>query len=1378
MEPRRLISLMTFPQRFDGNTLTVNIVVVPRNKNPFSTWATGLPNPATVPGFANFQPEFSLSIVKGTDDFPLSNATAPSRIPIKQPVNVVAAANKANIIQKVADNIGMDVVDGIDELTPPIKTEDVGTKSIKKYLPFSYRESFNFTQPRHDNALTDDGYHCAVRDKIPVLNDYKPRDKISWGKVFANILRQPLLAKACGMIYEVQVEVKPDWFENGGYLYAEIVNDPYALAQTGLLEESDGPLIKRYAAKIPELVMGESRPVFAPVLFPVLYKKTLDPSEPVPKGPWDELFMEAQTYNDGFAKIVHANQPVSGNLLEETPDELPPQSDSGIRLGWDDEQILVWYLRQMVENPSDQGSLKRLDAPLGVMGYHIDVRQASPGKNWESLNSIEINEDENKFAGDLDSSSTELPYQVYPNKISGPNSDHYWLPMYYAHWIGKNLVTEDQDALEIYRMHEANGATLNEPQNKMVAPNKTLVPTPLETELRYGNTYEFRIRMTDISGGGPLLSDTPLNLAPSPETSVSFKRYVNPALLRVEKPLEIKNNERTYFNAINEAETQFDASPSFEIRRPLLEYPAVVFTNKYQSLGQDPIAMLKNLAFEDDILKPALPDPDVQKVKVRVEVKSLRMDTQLSQKGDDSYITLYETNRQFPEAFDGVLNIPMEFIDVPVLNLGEPANPFLRDDLLIDAINSMEGLVLPTGRHIRISLKAVAESEGAPESYFGIIDDEEDKDSRYGKNLQFMLYKEPSEELDLLQPFEDVAPVQALFLKPDSVPTIKENVFKALLRRDSEESQSGVVERLADALGVRAKGLTLVAPKGERIVFGCNSRIRHTLAPDGSSITFATKADLYNHWVATLSYKLNRDWAWDSLEDVAFVIEREYKFRKDSNSETRVNSYLGDIEVKHTVSFEALQADSFDRVNRNYTRIIYIDALDPKNELKRNNGELRFPDELWAEYKIKPKVKVGHPEPEIIETDQLTLPTVLPPAQIPKLVSVGIAFSPYERAEDYSSTEARKRYLWVEFDKPVENPDDTYYCRMLANAPDQLLASNEWDQLVPPEEAPISLDPELTRKIIPGQSDDKAGIDAMQPMQKSTDSDTHYILPIPPGMHPESPELFGFFTYEFRVGHGHWPDREDNLWSTAQGRYGRPLRVTGIQHPAPTLLCSLDRNKNHMYVSAPFAKAVHNGANVTSKPPRTSLWALVYAQVFQADGRDHRNILLGEIEMKIGVSVNTDPKRLKEINDLTQQIYFKPTIGDYTTGSVSLNPNLIKTGNLIASIKDKQPIGTAVVTSEDIAEKLISLGLPEDSPLSVLVVEVFGNITNIHDHIAQTRSYRNAQMSDRVSESLKAKRAETHTAAEIRPLSRGLGHFRILRTSPLTKVPFVCCPTC
>jgi hypothetical protein len=77
-----------------------------------------------------------------------------------------------------------------------------------------------------------------------------------------------------------------------------------------------------------------------------------------------------------------------------------------------------------------------------------------------------------------------------------------------------------------------------------------------------------------------------------------------------------------------------------------------------------------------------------------------------------------------------------------------------------------------------------------------------------------------------------------------------------------------------------------------------------------------------------------------------------------------------------------------------------------------------------------------------------------------------------------------------------------------------------------------------------------AGINAMQQMEKSMDTERHfYLLPLPPGLHHESAELFGFFTYEFRYGH------TDKVWSTAQGRFGIPFRLTGLQHPAPNMYC-------------------------------------------------------------------------------------------------------------------------------------------------------------------------------------------------------------------------------
>jgi hypothetical protein len=423
------------------------------------------------------------------------------------------------------------------------------------------------------------------------------------------------------------------------------------------------------------------------------------------------------------------------------------------------------------------------------------------------------------------------------------------------------------------------------------------------------------------------------------------------------------------------------------------------------------------------------------------------------------------------------------------------------------------------------------------------------------------------------------------------------------------------------------------------------------------------------------------------------------------------------------------------------------------------------------------------------------LPTTIRPAQIPKLASAGVAFSPYQRNTKYSATEARKKFLWLEFEEPVTDPNDTIFGRVLAYAPDQLISNNNPELFFAPEEPQLSIDPEYTHKITPLQSDDKAGLNAMQPLTKATDSDRHFLLPIPPGMHNESDELFGFFTYEFRIGHNHWTDRDENLWSTAQGRFGRALRVTGIQHPAPTLLATLNRDNKRLYVHAPYARAVANGKNMTAYPPRTQLWALLYAQVKQADGLDYRNILLDEkyLDWKKKLFDNeqlADVNRMifRELKVEDEQLLFKKDI-------IQVNQLKIDKAVLKAIKKDLPVAGTCVWENTEINNILELYGLPEDSALSVVVVEVFGNIKSLREHITnlnQRRVRENMMQSEQVravknENDQQQFRSAVHDAAvtddaeifadvKIKPLSNGLGHYRILRTSPLTEVPFVCCP--
>ncbi len=86
--------------------------------------------------------------------------------------------------------------------------------------------------------------------------------------------------------------------------------------------------------------------------------------------------------------------------------------------------------------------------------------------------------------------------------------------------------------------------------------------------------------------------------------------------------------------------------------------------------------------------------------------------------------------------------------------------------------------------------------------------------------------------------------------------------------------------------------------------------------------------------------------------------------------------------------------------------------------------------------------------------------------QTPKLVSAGVAESPYEAASDYSSTTQRQRALWLEFDQPPQDPNDAYFIRLVNYGPDPLLISYPRDLASSPD-TPIPLDPEPIRTITP-----------------------------------------------------------------------------------------------------------------------------------------------------------------------------------------------------------------------------------------------------------------------------------------------------------------------
>ncbi len=440
MEPNRRFSLLPFPQFFDGNTLTLNVVVLPRNQNPLQPAIEQHPTIPDAPAFADAQLAFEAHVVSSLAGFPNNHSASDVvGLTVTQPGNArplfEALASQFQITNLGVANTNANVNNPLNDQPPKAKSGF----PVRKYLPLSYRKAFNFTVPRTKAAVTDDSYFCAIRDAKKVSGFQRSPETISWGKVFAFALRQPLLARELGMLY-TSSEVDAAHFSAGGWLFVDLADGSDYLTQQQMdQQQGNDTFIRKYAARIPALTPGTPRPLFAPLLFPVLFKANPGDADPSPDGNFDQLLIETAEYDDGFAKIVHAMQPRSRHLLVEENDGAHPVKDVGIRLGWDDEQILIWYLRQLAVDTSVSATDKRLDAPLGVFGYAIDVREtAKPANPWETLNAVSSRAPLSvpNAPGDAivlgEIEHEELPYQVYPMQLDGNQAGDYWLPMLFA----------------------------------------------------------------------------------------------------------------------------------------------------------------------------------------------------------------------------------------------------------------------------------------------------------------------------------------------------------------------------------------------------------------------------------------------------------------------------------------------------------------------------------------------------------------------------------------------------------------------------------------------------------------------------------------------------------------------------------------------------------------------------------------------------------------------------------------------------------------------------------------------------------------------------------------------------------------------------------
>jgi hypothetical protein len=1173
------LTLLPFPQRWDSGTISLRAVLLPRG-DPLAPLMTGVPSVPDGPAFADANVQLKAFLIPSLDRLPdLADVTA------EVDLGVATPPDKRVLFETVESQF---LIDPTIEAT----TENPrrAGRLFKKLLVPSYTSAFPFAGPRTPYGVLDDSYACALRRGCGLQRPPgpPPSPNTSWGRVIAQVMRQPLLAEQLGLIYAADLLVPdPGMFSNGGWLFLTLTDTSDYTAHVAARPE----LLMRFAVRLPALEATAARPLFAAVLFPVS-------STPL-TGNFDELFAEAADYDDGFGKIVHCAQQTTAEPIGLEQDRrgregpaLAPVRDTGIQLGWDDEQLLIWMNRQITDP-----SVETRQSPMGVRGYRVDVREQGTAA-WASM--MQVQADLALNGHDIGLFEGELAVEVSPVQLDNVEEGEYWMPAYFTRWEGRSLVTADTVGLQLSGRSPGGGVGY--------APvGDDRVP------LRYGQTYEFRIRLGDLSGGGPAPEEDPLNPAPAPVGSCPFRRHVPP--------------REVTFQGVPDPVDPLDPPPSIEIFRPRLAYPAAVFTGAPNAVDQlladaDRI----NVTGEEDV--PAIPDPDVETVEITLQVVSLDFDPINSDPGPPLR-DVYTTSRPFPADVSQPIELALAYVDVPdIAGLVAPA---------------VGPLPIPRARGVVLRVQAIGRPDPGLD-YFG------SQEARRGEAASVALQAAPDDERDLFVPDTPANRFRGLFLQPDEAETgsLLAKIHSAGRGVQAETDAFSLLAAELDLDASGAAGLTLSARPGRRVVFGCSQAVPHVLAPDGSSITFASKADLVLRWLPVIRVGLNRDWTWDGTADPAIGVVRDGV------------GPVGVIRLPRSLNpvvYEAPLAAGR-QPERSTTDLLFFDAVDPK-PVPPNH-----PQELRLSYTLTPQFRHGPAATDPPLTVTVDLPITTPPAQTPKIVGAGIALAPYERAPDYSSTEPRERRLWVEFEKPPENPADTYFGRVLAYAPDPMLARGAAAE--PPAEPPLPVDPELLRVIHPGQSDDRAGLAAMQQLLPTT-SPRHFLLPLPPGLQEDSRELFGFFVYEFRLGH-------HQGWSTARGRFGPPLRVTGVQHPNPLLRCLASRTPEELLVSAAYATPVFDGRSLLPATPASDIWIVLYTQVIQIDGAEHRNIQLGRKQGWF------QRKKLRDRDEI----------------------------DLSASVR---------WSKDEIVAALRSLGLPADNPLSVLAVELLPEAQRVADPI-------------------------------------------------------------
>ena len=456
------LTLLAFPQSWDGTGIGLRVLVLPKG-DPRE------PLVSSAPAFAQADLVLDAVLVSGLEQMPVPGVeTGRERLDVNLP------SNRDAIWDALASLFNIKPTPA-GQVLRPAKTR------ILKFLTPSYREAFAFDGPRTQFAVIDDRYKCALTETNLAGRPPRPplTDEVTWGRVIAFAVKNPLLAERLGLIYKDLKVPAAGRFDKGGFLYVTL-----AATSSYATEAAANPeLLAVYAARIPPL--AGPRTLFGAVLFPVLE---------APPGNYDEMFVEAESYDDGFAKIVHGAQPRTMGVADLDPTDPLPVKDVGIQLGWDDEQVAIWLNRRISPDTVE-------DTLLGVGGYRVDVRPAG-SVDWHSM--VRVRGEVKIGEMSLGLFQGELAVRTSPAQLLGEKTGDFWLPSFFTAWAGRSMILSDRVAFEIS----------GQPKSRRQPPPGTggrRCSYPYAT----ATTTSSASGLPTSRGGGPEVGTTPRNPAPA-----------------------------------------------------------------------------------------------------------------------------------------------------------------------------------------------------------------------------------------------------------------------------------------------------------------------------------------------------------------------------------------------------------------------------------------------------------------------------------------------------------------------------------------------------------------------------------------------------------------------------------------------------------------------------------------------------------------------------------------------------------------------------------------------------------------------------------------------------------------------------------------------